>query len=305
MDPRAVEQFRNIQASFTQGGEIPAFSLESQNRLRTRLNTCESRLNQLFTSSIHPERVDITLRSEFLPTPDFFEQAILEGKPLPTDFKELIGLITDTLDIRGMRSFDGKRVMVHTVIYEPNKTPRQMSEEEAFIIARHELTHGKVEPVVVDRGSDKQERRTGCKVVSLVKGKVTNTYHTATYEAQTDAIAVYSSHPEVTSWNDIFQIYLKEKTEINLDYENGLAALCKLMDFAFPDFQEGMTMMGVSYFQSRDNLFITIEEKLRARGIETHANSPFDNFFDYSCFNRSKGMHEAVNQLIAPTKPAQ
>ena len=77
------------------------------------------------------------------------------------------------------------------------------------------------------------------------------------------------------------------------------------MDFAFPDFQEGMTMMGVSYFQSRDNLFITIEEKLRARGIETHANSPFDNFFDYSCFNRSKGMHEAVNQLIAPTKPAQ
>ncbi|MEK7155070.1 MAG: hypothetical protein AAB697_03000 [Patescibacteria group bacterium] len=302
-DPR--QWLEKIGRDMKTGGEILLLSPEVQEDLRTRLSACEARLNQLFPSAIHAERKNITAVTKFMGTPEFFEEAILEGNEVPNDLRKLIDLMTKTFDTMGLRSFDGKTVMVHTTVYHPESDPRQATNNEAFATARHEMVHGKVEPKLVSVSPSRQERRTGSKIVTLENGQIIDVKHACLYEAQTDALAVVSSHPEVKSWDEIFHLYLEERAGDSSEYGFQMSALTRLMDFAYPDFFTGLTALGESYFRCDSEGFISaLSSKIKERG-QPETETQFDTFLKLSEANNAPGMTQAVTRLLNSVRSAK
>jgi len=303
--PEPSTQFmEKISHDFGRGGEIPTYTEERQQRIRERLLDCENRLNALFDSAINPNRRAIAPDVEFLTTPEFFEEMLGEEK-LPKETNPLVDLILATLQTRGLRSTDGKRVMIHTTIYDPQREPEQMSDDEAFVIGRHELTHGKVEPKILQISPTRQERRTGCKVITLENDKPISVHHASLYEAQTDALAVISSHPEIQTWEDVFTTYLHEHPDHGTEYGFQLSALTRLMQFAFPDFKAGVSLLGESYFRSDSEGFIhSLTDAIQKKNIP-QLDMQFRLFLTYSEHNAARIMAETVRDMLQTAIPKE
>lgn len=81
--PTKQEIGKKVLETVKLGEAIPAFPPDRQQQLRTHLATSEARLNTLFTA-IPKDRKTIASTVQFLPSPDFFEKAILQGgKEIP------------------------------------------------------------------------------------------------------------------------------------------------------------------------------------------------------------------------------
>lgn len=196
--------------------------------------------------------------------------------------------------------------MVHTTVYHPDKNPRQMTEKEALNIAHHEMTHGKVEPRITSPSTSLEERRTGCKIITREHGEIVKVQYGSLYEAQTDALAIIGAHPEVTSWKQVFDTYLqKNRDEIDDNYAFSLSALTRIMDFAFPDFMSGLTVLGESYFRSdSEGFFQAIQTAVEAKH-NPEIDQQFRLFLAYSETNHPRLMADSVTSMIDIDKPKQ
>lgn len=166
------------------------------------------------------------------------------------------------------------------------------------------MTHGKVEPKVTHLTTTRDERRTGCKVIVSENGQDVSVKHDALYEAQTDALAIIGAHPEAKSWNDIFDIFLKEHPE-NMSNDHGfqLSALTRLMDYAFPDYFEGVTAVGESYFRSDGERFFSfLSQKMQKKGSPAVLQE-YQQFLRSSEIGDAQGMTFSVTRLLNLAKP--
>lgn len=287
-----------IRDQFKTGTTIPPYSEEVKLRLKEQLKQNEACLNQLFPQAIDPKRTQMAPSVEFLATPEFFSQAILDNKPLPQKLYDTIELIVDTLETNGQRSLDGQRIMVQTAQYAPDQVPKQKPVDSAFSTARHELVHGKVEPRIETLSRTQYLRHTGCKTITYVEDQIAEVKHSRSYEAQTDILAVISSHPEITSWTEIFSLFLEERAMEDDESGYQVSAITRLLEFAFADFSEARSLLGDTYFRSDATTFFeTIKQKIQEKNIP-HLLAKYEEFLRESGLNNSHGMTLKVTAMI-------
>lgn len=97
----ALNLWESIEPQYKKAGEILAMPQDAQDRIRRRVAIAEARLNSLFGQYIYPGRKSIAEQIQFLDTPDFYEEAILQRYHIPEGiehFPEIVRSIIQTFD---------------------------------------------------------------------------------------------------------------------------------------------------------------------------------------------------------------
>ncbi len=298
-----MKSLREMISTYNKGKEVPPLDEESQTEIRTELKRCSDSLNQLFPEAIAEENKELPEAIHFYTSPEL-ALALETEDPIEQHHDSSMNALNTmirVMGIQGMRTFDGKSVMIHTTDYRNKTKPGQISSEVATIIGRHEQTHLKVKPVVDVIDTDRTIRKTGCKKVYLEGESIMAAEHGLIYEAQTNCLSVISSDTSVGSWGEVRgKILESQRSEKVLPEEDvfAVAALTRLMDFAFPDFNEGIAVMGETYFRSDGDLFFTkVGEKLAERGNEQIMDT-YKSFVEASRISNQDGLSNTVSRLV-------
>lgn len=283
----ALTLFAEIESQYRIAGTVPPLPESSQVAIKGRLGIMEARLNFLFPKAIPPARKNMAGSILFLDTEEFFTRAILRGRKLPTrgeDFPEVVRFVIETFETQGLRTPDGKQILVQTTVTDPGLNPRQIRENEAEDVAAHEMVHGKVEPKITRIDDRTVERRTGCKVITILDGINARAENVALYEAQTDLVMAIGRRVDARSWLDVMD-YLSGITLANDQKQyQATKALALLTAAAFSDFQAGVEFLGNAYFRCENivlPLWTRLDEKhpesamgMQQFALANHAENP-------------------------------
>ncbi len=293
---KALDTFEILRPYKEKGEKVPPLSSEAQMRVKDRIAVAEQRINELGGEAIDPARKHLAYTTEFLATPDFFEVLVDQENAdfSAENFHLVVQMMQATFDTQGMRTLDGKRITVHTTEYIPGKDPQQLTEEQAFEVGMHELTHGKVEPKIENPQPGKTVRRTGTKVIVLEEGKEPVGKNVLLYEAQTDAVWIIATHPEAESWHDILSAFKTRQFRGDKIATDALEALTIVMDCAFPDFQTGVKFLAPAYFASED-IIMPLWNRVDAKSHDTASAMTY--FAVANNRNHAEGMLEAAKGL--------
>lgn len=302
--PEFENYFQYIQETFNQGTSIPPLLPDLQLRIKTHLSTSEETINSLFPNAIQDDRIHVSLNIQFLDTSNFFQTAILRGRSEFLDNKYIkLDMLNKTIDTSGM-SEPGKNLFIHTTYFQYDDEHkafkiRQLSETEGTFVARHELMHTKLTENTKTNDTGETEIDRGCRIQVTKDGKLISQKHNALYEAQTDVLAVISSHPDSKSWKEILSFYIQEKLpDTSQEQIAQVESLCSLLEYTFTDFSEARNLLGNTYFQSDGQAFFS---SIRA-GINAKGNPEklaiFEEFYKSSETDQIPEMKTYINALI-------